>query len=91
MNYILTIREYIPATEDTREGVLVTNIDATAYGNIARCVQRLSFGRHDGTDQGDSFTRQICEPQLRTKLQGHHGARKGSVTLSTLSGLMLNE
>jgi hypothetical protein len=58
MNYILTIREHIPATEDTREGVLVTNIDATVYGNIARCVQRHSpYCRHDGvlTDQGDFF------------------------------------
>jgi hypothetical protein len=58
MNYILTIREHICATENTREGVLVTNIDATVYGNIARCVQRLSpFGRRDGvlTDQGGFF------------------------------------
>jgi hypothetical protein len=36
MNFILTIREHIPATADTSEGVLITNIDAARKGSVAR-------------------------------------------------------
>lgn len=36
MNYILTIREHIPASETTCGGVLVSNIDASNFGSLAR-------------------------------------------------------
>jgi hypothetical protein len=36
MNYILTIREHIPASTTTTGGVLVSNIDASKMGSLAR-------------------------------------------------------
>lgn len=36
MNYILTVREHIAESDNTHGGVLVSNIDASKFGSIAR-------------------------------------------------------
>lgn len=36
MNYILTVREHIPESAESRGGVLLSNIDAMYKGSIAR-------------------------------------------------------
>lgn len=42
MNYILTIREHVPASDDTKGGILVSNIDASRFGSVARLVSAPS-------------------------------------------------